>query len=714
MTDRSAYRQKLLEDMQGEQPAPKAAVPAAPAFDAGAYVDAVMRKRAQRAAMEAQNLARVTGSTEAKRAAAEVKRAAFDPAGMPGGKTAAAGKDRVWVPAHTRDGVSVEGYWRKNKAGEIRALPDAPNPIAAYHGQGVGVFGKTLGALGLDDSGARAQTTWGAAMRNTVYGQSLINQVAEIGHAITRARAGEGDPGTILTLGGSQVGGAAFGSVPKGALRSGLGRTESIKAAEGVATDLNALGLYSQAQRAAAALPQEKGTGAQYKAMLERAGVKKDEMQWTQLGKLLDERADKPITKAEIVKHLDQNAVKVSERRYGGGEDRHPDVVGQAEFADYAFSKEGFLSLDPEDVAAGMQAYRERLLKWDREGGNRTKLPLSHWTDERGTIVHTRTNELEVLDAQSSGLQKGDKVHHVDEIQSDWGQAYRKSDPEAKRAKADAALAKMNKAEAAFRAELDTARKLLAEHGVDTAQDGSYGTVKAQLAALERKLDAENEKRPVSMQESDPPDSLWDVAMMRDELKSRFEDAQLARREQDLAQTDLLRATPEGPFVTNTAKWVDLALKTNLIEAARNPNVKAMTIIRGADAAMRFEHFSDFADVGTGKVEPVWTKSGKGLIKFYDELVTERLKDIVRKIDKDAKITRAALDAEDEHNVHPVVTVVELTPKMRERLVKEGLPLFAGSPITAASAPGLSAEDRRRQHLRDMTGRLRGVRRFGT
>jgi hypothetical protein len=70
---------------------------------------------------------------------------------------------------------------------------------AAYAHRGPGIFGKALGALGLDASGRRAATTWPEAMENTAKGTSLLNFAHDVYQAAKRLkeRGGlppEGDP----------------------------------------------------------------------------------------------------------------------------------------------------------------------------------------------------------------------------------------------------------------------------------------------------------------------------------------------------------------------------------------------------------------------------------------------------------------------------------------------------------------------------------------
>jgi hypothetical protein len=84
------------------------------------------------------------------------------------------------------------------------------------------------------------------------------------------------------------------------------------------ATDLDALGFYSAALRAAQEMPQKKGTPAQMRAaLLKVAGVKEEELVWTGLDDLLDRRMAEGkkarITKHKRIEHLENNRVEIEE-----------------------------------------------------------------------------------------------------------------------------------------------------------------------------------------------------------------------------------------------------------------------------------------------------------------------------------------------------------------------------------------------------------------
>jgi len=122
----------------------------------------------------------------------------------------------------------------------------------------------------------------------------------------TAAMQGLGAMGDLaLTV---PVAGAAIGSV--------------MKAPRAAQRMLNAmpkvddLGFYSQAEKALMDIPQQKGTGQQYLAQIQKTpGVRQEELQYTGLDEFL---ASKPtVTKAEIQDYIDTNRVQVQDVTLG-------------------------------------------------------------------------------------------------------------------------------------------------------------------------------------------------------------------------------------------------------------------------------------------------------------------------------------------------------------------------------------------------------------
>ena len=99
---------------------------------------------------------------------------------------------------------------------------------------------------------------------------------------------------------------------PTGAIQPGDAMPKKINAQKQPAVERTTddFGFYSKALEETQKLKQEKGTGQQFKQMLLKSGVKQEEIDW--LG-LEDVFKEKKITKDDIVKHINDNRIKLRE-----------------------------------------------------------------------------------------------------------------------------------------------------------------------------------------------------------------------------------------------------------------------------------------------------------------------------------------------------------------------------------------------------------------
>jgi len=220
---------------------------------------------------------------------------------------------------------------------------------------------------------------------------------------------------------------------------------------------LNALGLYSHGAEAAANLPQAKGTAEQMVAMLRKQGVKQAELKNAGLidekGNIHPEWAGKSVTKDELAQHL-QGAVpqleeniltdkaKYADKTLAGGENyrelllKSPSPAGplmeqeflvtggfpdtfktRVEAEAYITNLDKLRELAP-GLAETLDRYPIRIVEQER------RLPVpegvygsDHWPDPN-VLAHLRMSD-------RTGP-NGEKLLHVEEIQSDWGQEGRK------------------------------------------------------------------------------------------------------------------------------------------------------------------------------------------------------------------------------------------------------------------------------------------------
>ena len=229
-------------------------------------------------------------------------------------------------------------------------------------------------------------------------------------------------------------------------------------------------------QNVIADIGQEKMTGAQLRAAIQKAGVKADELKWSGVQDLLDERGDNgKVTKSEAMEAWTNDHVEVQERILG--EEKHPikgleekegriseiideldllsdkwdddnildglrreGVVDQSDIDTYFelflnrleielaqlrvdVKKSGgvFETKYPKHVLPGAENYRELLLTLPKNEEGRhaiqgTVFKSGHW-DEPNVLAHIRFNERVTVD--------GKRMLFIEEVQSDWHQAGR-------------------------------------------------------------------------------------------------------------------------------------------------------------------------------------------------------------------------------------------------------------------------------------------------
>ena len=137
-----------------------------------------------------------------------------------------------------------------------------------------------------------------------------------------QAMRGElGAPGSPEMVQGATRFGVDFGMLPALAtglltpspntLRMGMGGADTVSGGARRGPEVDELGFYSKALETARMLPQEKGTGQQFRSMLTKAGVKEDELKFTPgLEGLLSQPK---VTRDELVGLLEENRIRPEE-----------------------------------------------------------------------------------------------------------------------------------------------------------------------------------------------------------------------------------------------------------------------------------------------------------------------------------------------------------------------------------------------------------------
>lgn len=284
---------------------------------------------------------------------------------------------------------------------------------------------------------------------------------------------------------------------------------------------LSPQGLYSAGAEAARALPQAKGTGQQMLASLK--GVKPEEMKWSGVGGFSDHKS---LTRDDLAAHFDAatpNIQTTTHRPAGDPEAKYEKYsipggknyretllhLPRSKTADQIAMERGYggwhSGLTPEQqqevmASVGQPAYRS-----------------NHW-DTPNVLAHLRMSD--------RANQNGEKLLHLEELQSDWGQDARKSgfrDPKNPWALYDGYMSS----------------HVLSRHPSEDAANAEY-----------KRLAAETPGRELSYGQDEAP--------------------------------------PAGPYVGSTQNWTDLGLKHLLTEAAHGGHDKVVWT-PGEDQADRYK-----------------------------------------------------------------------------------------------------------------------------
>ena len=319
-------------------------------------------------------------------------------------------------------------------------------------------------------------------------------------------------------------------------------------------TQPNDLGFYSHAAATAAELPQERGTPEQFRGMLLNKGVKPSEFEWSGYDKAF---ADQPqVTRQQIAEHFHANRPPVHEKRFQEGpteperkalKSRHLDDV-----RDYQQRAREEANFDPDGELWKRLQYwhqaekRELESKYDKPhhqdytipgGENYREILLKHGGEEgfKGVPVHFKgePNVLASLMVKDRQDTEGDKVLHVDELQSDWAQKGRQEGFK-------------SPSRAAYQEYIDELKpRFEAKFRQDREDQGGPASGYDNMEKVIRMYQGDAASMAHYLGEEDKHTALVN-ALSKD------------------------REGPHGraPYVTKTEDWVDLGLKRALREAA--------------------------------------------------------------------------------------------------------------------------------------------------
>jgi hypothetical protein len=204
-----------------------------------------------------------------------------------------------------------------NPPPQAEAKPYSPETFSLLATQPT--VAKQLGLLGLAFAPGAGFSDYAGTYPSAQGGtEPSAQQNWQQGNYITAGLQGLGAFGDAATLSAAALGpfaplAAGVGMVakaPRAAQRGVDGLIDTVR------PKLDDLGFFSQVERSVMDIPQQKGTGQQFLAQIQKTpGVKPEELQYTGLDTFL---ANKPtVTKAEIQDYLDTNRVQVREVTLG-------------------------------------------------------------------------------------------------------------------------------------------------------------------------------------------------------------------------------------------------------------------------------------------------------------------------------------------------------------------------------------------------------------
>jgi hypothetical protein len=459
--------------------------------------------------------------------------------------------------------------------------------------------------------------------------------------------------------------------------------------------ELSPLGFYSHGAEAARGLPQAKGTAQQFTSMLDKAGIRGPEME-----SYLQTFGGRPIvTQEEIAKHFQDTMPQIEERVLGVDSVRKSkidslnneiEVLSNKEIAAGRVPAENprwkelenqyydLVGNSPTEVPTkferytlpGGENYREVLLKLNKEGAKvvpvsggggswgvqlpdgtiasryydkfdaeqalrfegrkaGTTFTSAHWP-EPDVVAHLRMTD-------RTGP-NGEKILHVEEIQSDWAQKAREiRDEEVKRVMEKQGVTKeeannLVPSEFGFKPPRDPMMKEKLNAAED-AYNEAANSHQEMLKQINQSIEKMPDPRTVSPGEYNRAQQAHE-AMRQDVMRANPDFEASANRvrqaSQDLTSLreqqslfDKSEGVPTGPYVGKTPQWTDLALKRALKEAAEG-GYDRIVFTPGAEQAKRYP------DGGIKREE--------GMKGYYDKIVPKRLQELIKKHDSEARV----------------------------------------------------------------------------
>jgi hypothetical protein len=423
---------------------------------------------------------------------------------------------------------------------------------------------------------------------------------------------------------------------------------------------------YSAVDEALAAIKRPKGTGTEFLTeLMKTKGVKPAEIADRKLEQAF--KAKGKMTKEEAQQVLKDNPPpKLSEKTLeemseDAREERFRELMENQGYERYNEVPRGAKQRYEEQIAAedvqhgehrlpGGDNYREILLKLPKKELSSHNYSHKHWADEPNVLAHMR-----VLDRKGPN---GEKVLHVEEIQSDWHQHGRK-----KGYKPEDYIEQMNALEQQFKDLVNKRGELLNQ----AERIGYRGEGHRDL------VDEANGITPQLMQLQEQKDNLQNV---------------------------INYGVPEAPFKKN---WHELAMKRLLNYAADN-GYDSIAITPGMEQAKRWNNealkvhydqkipqfLNEFGKPYGAQVDQMPFDAGGYKVNRDDYPLPYRVElqnspDIISR-----HATPEEAWAEAERLGQLPLHSFKITPEMRESIKQKGLPLYQQIGIPTAGAGAAS------------------------
>ena len=227
------------------------------------------------------------------------------------------------------------------------------------------------------------------------------------------------------------------------------------------------------------------------------------------------------------------------------------------------------------------------------------------------------------------------------------------------------------------------------------------------------KVRADQDDRMVVVNDEKLFSSLNLPTDVRGKIKNAFDKVQEAaskkRSTQEAAYTESLKLddafeqkhgieshllSNSGPMMASQNRWVDDAIRRSILDAVNDESVDFLAFPKDEQAIGKVGG-TDYPKDGT--------------IDFYNRDVQNRLRGIVKKIDKDARIQEIGLESPMRRQGEFPAYGLRLTPEFRRRVKEQGLPTFAAF----GAMPLLGVFDYLREQKEKRNERLGGLMGYG-